>query len=268
MFKQLEYINYLHVDDFSQIYDEEGYFFYDLAKYHRDKIIIDLPANTIIRDEYKAYTDYLTDKGFKIAYKGVCTNSMFGLPSSNIRCIIVGSKNGDNFLLHRLFEEKDEFVTPISLLYGKPLDKLKKEFNTNMKGKGFSSEQIDKAYNYAMSKFDKSLMLDYFDECCNLNDRRNIKFKDGSNTLKGLKKPKYLTDNSILPYRHIFMTNRDYIHYGAKRGFCTIREIARLNGVPDSWSIDMDKYSREEFIGNIHNMLSPYIIDKVWGRIY
>ena len=222
----------------------------------------------IISDIYRPYVDFLISRGYKIAYKGNCANRMFGLPSLVDRCIIVGSKNSDNFLLRNLFVDRDEFVTPISLLYGKPFNKCKREFNAAMKGLGFSSDQIDKAYKYAMKSFDSALMSDYL-EGFSLNNRQKYKFKDKSNSTKGLSIKDGEKYTPFKPYGHILSNHKKtYHHYGATRK-CTIREIARLNGVPDDWSIDMKKYkNRDDFIHDIHNMISPYIIDKIWRRIY
>lgn len=265
MFNQLDNYNYLLVNSNDEIYSETDYFFYDLVKYHKDKIIIDLPAKFITSNLYLPYTDFLNSKGFKIAFKGLCNNSMFGLPTLNTRLIIVGSKNSENLLLPNMFREKDVFVTPLSLLYGKPLDKLTKEFNNALKA-NFNSEQIKDLHNYAMSKFDKTLMSDFLEHSCNLNNRK-IKFRDGSNNLKkGKKKENIYVDNIIKPYGHIMDKHLNYYHYNPKRDYCTIREIARLNGVPDGWTIDIK--DRNVFIDKIHSMISPYIIDKVWRAIY
>lgn len=265
MFKQLDNYNYLLVNDYDDIYSSDGYFFYDLLKYHKDKIIIDLPTKFMISGLYLPYTDFLAGKGFKIAYKGICGNDMFGLPTFNNRLIIVASKNSDNLLLHNMFKHKDEFVTPISLLCGKPLDKLTKEFNNALKV-NFSSEMIDDVYDYAMSKFDRSLMSDFISNSSNLNDRR-IKFKDGSNSRKkGKIKTDIYVDDIIKPYGHIIDKHLEYYHYNPKRNYCTIREIARLNGVPDGWTIDIK--DRKVFIDKIHSMISPYIINKIWRALY
>lgn len=264
MFKQLEYINYLLVNDIGNIYDVDG-FFYDLGKYHKDKLIIDLPDNFIYSDLYPRYTQYLEEKGYHVSYKGIVNNFMFGLPVFNQRCVIVCSKNSYNPILKNLFYYKNEYVTPLSLLNGKDIKLLKKEFLSYNKP-FHKSETINTLWNdITDNHYDRSLMLDFIDNACNLNDRSHFKFKDKSNNLPK-KKPIIDIEDRITPYGRIFSDKKEhYYHYNTKRGLMTIREIARLNGVPDDWSIDM---TREEFIDFIDNSISPYIIKKIWGVLY
>lgn len=271
MFKQLEYINYLNVnkDNIDVFYDNGCDFFYDRSHYLKDKLIVDLPSSFIKSPLYRKYTDFLINKGFNIVYKGICKNTMFGIPTFNERLVIVCSKsNNTNLVTKFLFSESDKYVTPLSLITGKPFPKLKKEINNLLKQRDYSSDTINDIYNYYIENdYDGYLMVNYLKDSCNLNDRKNIKFLDGSHKMKKGKKDDISLNKRPHPLDMINSVDTlNYYHYDLKKDYFTIREIARLNGVPDNWSIDID--DRDEFINLIHSMISPFIISKIWRSVY
>lgn len=276
-------INYIHVSyNLEEIFDKNGNFFYDRDCYREKKIIIDLPLrimNSECYDINRRYCKFLENKGYTINFKGICGNNMFGLPINKFRYVIVGNKNGSNILINNLFIPKDEYSTPISLIYGKKLPDLRTIVKNQCKG-NVDSENFDKYFEKFNEKyFDISLMKDFIDKAVDLTNRKDFKFTDGSHDLnKGSRRTIRNNINGsdrINPLKRIdlYSINDDdcnkFYHWHHKRDYMTIREIARLDGYPDNWQIkDFNEKNRMGFVDYISEHLSPFIINKIWGIIY
>ena len=132
-FKFLENIkmfndNYVNLNSMKGIRDLIAF---DFNFFYNDKLILDLPTK-VVNDEilYKKLTTKLQSKGFNILFKGITSNTYFGIPNNAMRLLIICSKNRTFLDLNDL--EKiaipHNFIAPIALLYGKKVNKLEKEY--------------------------------------------------------------------------------------------------------------------------------------------
>lgn len=256
--------------DIGIIFNKFNNFYYDREEYLRDKIIIDLPVEFIEDEKYKSYCTFLSNKGFNILFKGVIKALDFGFPTTTRRCVIVCSRNTNNPLYKFIVNNGKGFVTPFELLHGKLSITVLK--NTLKKCyPEFSSVDINEIVNsYLINNYDRSVLRDFIDNACDLDNRKDFKFSDGSNDLpKGNRKKIKDSINDIRDYPlSVIMANNDmcYIHWLPKRDYMTVREIARLNGYDDS--IDLSGVSREYMIELVNNSLSPYIVKRLWEALY
>lgn len=254
--------------NFCTINDVKSFVEFDDEIFNENKMILDLPKEIVSDyDLYEKITRKIINKGFNISFKGLISNNDFGLPSITTRLIILAKKDGIIISLNKedYLVEKG-FIPPYCLIYSKNLDKIEASFLKYNKKQNISTKESKEMLKKVK---DKCIIKD---DCFkklgikgNLNNNK-VKFKDGSN-----KKPKNtqkIRDN-ILPEIRLqpldLINVETYAHFDKSKSFCSIREIARMNGYSDN--IDLSMYNRKDFLFKVNNSLSPYIINVLWGSI-
>lgn len=239
------------------------YFFYN------DKLILDLPSKLINDDIlYKKLTTKLQSKGFNILFKGITSNTFFGLPNNNMRLLIICSKEKTYFSLTDDIDSiaiPHNYIAPIALLYGKKIDKLEKEY--------YKIANTLNIPNNAAANFEEYKVFSELgvkdDVFKKLGIKSNVdkkKFADGSNkkpsNSKKLRDEIDNADRISMLYPINDATGKHYYHFNPKRTTCTIREIARINGYSDDF--DLSEYNVNDFIFKVNNSLSPFVINTLF----
>ena len=242
---------------------------YDFDFFYNDKLILDLPTE-LINDWtlYKKLTTKLLSKGFNILFKGAISNLFFGIPNNHLRLLIICSKSKDRFNFENMtkISKPYEYISPISLLYGKDINKLENEISKIANNLNIDISTSLNDYKVFSSLSLKNNALDILKIEGNVNSQ---KFSDGSNKKpSNSKKIRDEIDNAdrismIYPINEV--SGKHYYHFNPNRTGCTIREIARLNGYSDD--IDLSDINREDFIFIVNNSLSPFVIKNLFHSI-
>lgn len=242
----------------------------DFDFFYNDKLILDLPSKLINDDIlYKKLTTKLQSKGFHILFKGITSNTFFGLPNNIMRLLIICSKEKSYYSFDDdidLIAIPHNHIAPIALLYGKKIDKLEKEYYK-------IADTLNIPNNNATDDFEKYKIFselgvndDVFKKLGIKNNVDKKKFTDGSNKKpSNSKKLRDKIDNAdrismLFPINDD--TGKHYYHFNPKRTSCTIREIARINGYSDD--CDLSNYNIDDFIFKVNNSLSPFAINTLF----
>lgn len=260
-------------NNYFNINSEEGlrrFIEFDNDLYYKDKLILDiypsLVRNPII---YKTLTNKLQVKGYNILYKGNINNTFFGLPTSNIRLLIACSKEKSSIF----FSELDLFtipschISPLALLYGKNMKHLKKEYDSIINKLGSAPIDKDFDFDYYKERYNILIKNNAFKKLGikgNVNAKNKFSLDSSNKKPSNSKKMRDKIDNNdrIPLLASIYNAKENYYHFNPSRTGCSVREIARLNGYADSFSLA--GFDRDSFINLVNNTLSPFGIEKVF----
>lgn len=258
------YINLNSMESIKNVIDLDFDFFYF------DRLIFDLSSKLVNDDVlYKKFTSKLQSKGFNILFKGFTSNSFFGLPNNIIRLLIVCSKNRTNFSLNNdinMISIPHNHIAPMALLYGKKLNKLENQYYK-------IAANLNIPEHIVANDFEKYLIFSEHGVHDNVFQKLGIKgnldrkkFSDGSNQRPSNSKKIRDTINNADRIHMLYPvddnTSKYYYHFNPNRTTCTVREIARINGYPDSY--DLSDYSVDDFILKVNSCLSPFVINNLF----
>lgn len=268
-------MNYLVVNDVSDIYNSVEDYFYMKTDYLGQKLVIDLPVSFIDNDLYNKFVKFLSNNcSFHIVYKGVVNNNDFGIPVSNSRLVIVCGSSANSGFKSRMSElcinhnvdSIHNVCSPLALLYGKfDVFRLYKSWCDKL---GFPSDFAKNSYDEYLDSFNGNFpCVSFVNSVCSLYSNPKPKFDDGSNDLpKG--KPLNTDDISVsdrISMLGVIPFDSEYLHFNPRRVFCNNREILRLNGFADDFSFSG---SREECLDLVHSRLSPYVVNCLYDCIF
>ncbi len=243
----------------------------DFDFFYNDELVLDLPSKLIGDDVlYRKLTGKLQGKGFNVLFKGVTSNTYFGLPNNALRLLVVCSKSR-SFLSFDELERiaiPHNFVAPLACLYGKKVSRLEKTYFNLVSKLGVPDDVASKELDDYLVFSEHGVNDNVFTLLGIKGNVDKEKFSDGSN-----KKPsnsKKLRDGisddvrikCLFPVNSV--TGERYYHFDPNRTGCTVREIARLNGFPDSMDLSMYSGDVGGFIFRVNNSLSPFVVKSIF----